>query len=517
MRKYELIAIIIMNLLFPLKGQAQWSIKNNLLYDAALSFNAGAEYRLQPQWTVALNVGYSPFETGTNTTRRWRHVLVMPEMRYWFCEAYAGHFLSVNTVYSHYNAAKLDLPLYGTKDKRYQGDFVGVGASWGYAIPFGHNNHWNIEFEVGADLAYTWYDKYDCAHCGEKLGSDHKFFVLPKLAINLAWVLPGKYYNKERAHACEEDLFFENIPWIAPDPVRPRPNLLTCKVETQRPENPYKADRPYVYFPLDKTILRRDFRDNGAVLDRIERTTRRILADTIHRVQTLQITGLASIEGPEKHNCELGEGRARALMNYLQQRVPAPEGIYEIQNGCEAWDEFREQVNNLRLLKNGEKVEVEPESPAEATLKAITPEVLASISTKEIMDLLDIIDNEPDPAQREARIKRMNGGSTFRYLKQYILANQRNSAYIRVFYEPVPDKAADAINAAVDLCQQERFEEALALLQPYAADPRAQNTLGVALYMTDHIEEAIAAFRRGAEAGSQEAVRNLKEVEKVDN
>ena len=97
---------------WSLVGQAQWSLRNNLLYDAALTPNLSGEVRVKPKWTLALNLGFSPFETGTNSTRRWRHVLVMPEARYWFCEAYSHHFLSVNAVYSHYNVAKLDLPLY---------------------------------------------------------------------------------------------------------------------------------------------------------------------------------------------------------------------------------------------------------------------------------------------------------------------------------------------------------------------------------------------------------------------
>ena len=109
-------------------SHAQVAIKNNLLYDAALTPNLGVEFRLpgQQHWTAALNVGYSPFKLGTDTERRWRHVLVMPEMRYWFCEAFARHFLGVNVVYSHYNASKLKLPLYSTEDFRDQGDLAGL-------------------------------------------------------------------------------------------------------------------------------------------------------------------------------------------------------------------------------------------------------------------------------------------------------------------------------------------------------------------------------------------------------
>ena len=54
-RKIVLYMLIILS--FPLASYSQWSIKNNLLYDAALTWNAGIENRISHHWTTALNVG----------------------------------------------------------------------------------------------------------------------------------------------------------------------------------------------------------------------------------------------------------------------------------------------------------------------------------------------------------------------------------------------------------------------------------------------------------------------------
>ncbi|MBO5785559.1 MAG: DUF3575 domain-containing protein [Bacteroidaceae bacterium] len=62
-RKIVLYMLIILS--FPLASYSQWSIKNNLLYDAALTWNAGIENRISHHWTTALNVGYSPYKLGT--------------------------------------------------------------------------------------------------------------------------------------------------------------------------------------------------------------------------------------------------------------------------------------------------------------------------------------------------------------------------------------------------------------------------------------------------------------------
>ena len=111
-------------------------------------------------------------------------------------------------------------------------------------------------------------------------------------------------------------------------------------------------------------------------------------------------------------------------------------------------------------------------------------------------------------------MKRHNGGKTYRYLLQNVLLDQRNSGYLRIYYDYVPDEAAAAINRASELLRQERYSEALDLLQPYREDERAQNALGVALYQTGHEEEAIACFRRAAAAGNEQARKNLLQLRK---
>lgn len=531
------ILLYLLFLLFPLAVSAQWALKNNLLYDAALTWNAGVETRIRPQWTLALGAGYSPYKLGTNSTQRWRHLMIMPEARYWFCEAYARHFISMNAVYSHYNASKLNLPIYGTGDYRYQGDFAGAGASYGYAVAIGKNKHWNVEFEVGADLCYSWYDKYECEHCGDELGSESKWFVLPKLGVNFAWILPGEYFNKERMHACEEVLPVESVPELmevppfvptfdyVPDNTGKAGQLLQSNPILAHINDfvPYTSDRIlrkesnslYVFFPLDDTALLPDFRDNRPVLDSIVSATRQIMADTISSVRKIAIIGMASVEGPEDRNSLLGEGRSHALKEYIQQHVLVPDSLFDIANGCEAWSEFRDQLEDIRTLKAGGKVEALPGSPAAETLVALTPEVLSGITLDEVDHMLAIIKEEDNPARREQRIRQANGGRTYDFLKQNVLADQRNSGYLRIYYDYVPDEAARAINEATAYLRQERTADALRLLLSRQNDPRAWNAMGVAYYKMGNIRQAQRCFQQAAENGDAHARKNLQQLQEV--
>lgn len=236
----------------------------------------------------------------------------------------------------------------------------------------------------------------------------------------------------------------------------------------------------YVFFPLDKWTLRHDYRGNAATLDTIVSITRQIMADTTSSVKVIQIVGLASPEGSVARNNLLGQNRAVALRNYIQSRVSVPDTAFELCNGGEAWTELRSQVEELDMEGRDQ--------------------------------LLGIIDNEPDPDVRERKMKRLNGGRTYRYLKDNVLSDQRNSGYIRIYYDYVPDSAAAVINKASALLRREKYQEALDTLEPVRHDTRSLNAQGVALYMTGRKEEALNCFRRGAELGDKQAKDNLTQL-----
>ena len=237
----------------------------------------------------------------------------------------------------------------------------------------------------------------------------------------------------------------------------------------------------YVHFPLDKTTLLRDFRDNAPILDRIVDITRQIMADSTSHVVKIQIIGLASVEGPQSRNLQLGKGRAEALKRYVQGRVATPDDLYECVNGGEAWTELRDQISDT-------------DSPYRE-------------------QLLSIIDNEPNLDRREAKIKALDRGKAFAYLKSNVLSDQRNSGYVRIYYDYVPDAAAATINKASALLRQEKYDEALQMLRTVQSDQRAQNALGVALYMTGDKEAGIRCFEAAASNGNAEAIQNLKQLQ----
>lgn len=239
----------------------------------------------------------------------------------------------------------------------------------------------------------------------------------------------------------------------------------------------------YVHYPLNSSVLNRDFRGNSSTLDRIVDITRSIMADTTSSVKIIQIVGLASVEGPLKNNVSLAGRRADALKRYIQQRVSVPDALFECANGGEAWTELRDQIADGNFDGRDE--------------------------------LLRIIDTEKNPDRRELLIKQLDGGRPYAYLRDNVLSDQRNSGYLRIYYDYVPDTAAKTINEATELMGRQKYAEALRMLQTVKDDKRAHSALGVAYYMTGDKQTGLEYMRRAAADGNVQAKRNLEQLEAV--
>lgn len=169
------------------------AVKTNLLYDATSTINLGTEFGLSPKWTLDVSANYNPWTYSNN--KKWKHWLVQPEARYWFCNKMMEHFIGFHTIAGSYNIGNVnaDFKFLGTdfsklKDYRYEGWFVGAGVAYGYSWVL--SKHWNLEAELGVGYTYSKSDKFECASCGEKLEDDktHHYVGPTKAALNLVYV-----------------------------------------------------------------------------------------------------------------------------------------------------------------------------------------------------------------------------------------------------------------------------------------------------------------------------------------
>ena len=174
------------------------AFRSNMLYNATLSPNLGAEVRLDSSWTAGINVGLNAWDVDKQKNKKWRHLLVSPNVRHYFGQkrdslhyySLSGRYMELNAIYSHFNVGNVKFPfgLYkSVRDRRLQGDLLALGGKYGYAWILARD--WRVEAEAGVAVGYAWYKEYDCDHCGTYYGKGDRIFLLPQLGINVVYII----------------------------------------------------------------------------------------------------------------------------------------------------------------------------------------------------------------------------------------------------------------------------------------------------------------------------------------
>ena len=428
------------------------ALKNNLLYDAAATPNLQLEIRLAPKWSLELGAGFNPFPLKDTSFPKWRHVSAWIAPRYWFCHVFNRGFLSFNVAYAHYNVAGNAYPISWmykqVKDNRYQGDAVMAGLSYGWH--FAISPHFSIELEGGVDAGYSWYDQFECKHCGNKRDHGGRWFVLPKVGVNLSIPLGGDELSLAKRCDCEklEQPAEESMPQVADtvpaepeekiEPFVPAKRLLAPRMMPQRriafvsyfePKvnqmhklrnrllrseeeyEPYDSSMAlsadprnvFLYFEVNVTKMDRSFIQNDMLMDSIMHILGSVQADSTIRISHIRIVGYASFDGRQAYNERLAGSRAKTIKEYMQSVYALPDSVFEVSNGGESWAELRYGLS---------KVEFEGRD-----------------------EVLQIIDSEPDADQREVQIKKLHGGETYRYMRDELKHILRNLGCITIYCE----------------------------------------------------------------------------------
>lgn len=189
---FRLFAVVLMITAGMSVYAQRFAVKTNLVGDLLASPSVAGEVGIAPKWTIDLSGQFNFWKMGGD--RRWKHWVVQPEARYWFCDRFSGHFVGAHLLGGQYNVGGVNLPinflgsnLKKLKDNRYQGWFGGAGIAYGYDWVL--NRHWNLEAELGIGWIYTRFDKFRCAGCGKKIDTDHphNYFGPTKVAVNLVY------------------------------------------------------------------------------------------------------------------------------------------------------------------------------------------------------------------------------------------------------------------------------------------------------------------------------------------
>lgn len=188
MKKYILSLLAVLFLIPTISYGQKVGLKTNALYWATTTPNLGVEVALSQKFTLALSAGWNPFDLRTRKfddgscfKTRVKHLLIMPELKYWNCCTFQRSFWGVHGIYSHYNVGGISF-IDALDEHRYQGDAFGGGISYGYQWALG--SRWGLEASVGAGFLHLDYEKHHKGYCekglcGEFLGNFTKNYWGP--------------------------------------------------------------------------------------------------------------------------------------------------------------------------------------------------------------------------------------------------------------------------------------------------------------------------------------------------
>lgn len=176
MKRYFLLAVVLILASTGTSWSQKMAVKTNALYWTTATPNVGMEFALADRWTLDLAAGYNPWTFNKESNLKWKHWLVSPEVRYWFCEGLHGHFIGINSNFTQFNVSGVPVSDYfinlkstpelegSLKDSRIYGWAVGAGITYGHQFII--SRRWNLELTAGFGWWYSEFDQFESRKCG---------------------------------------------------------------------------------------------------------------------------------------------------------------------------------------------------------------------------------------------------------------------------------------------------------------------------------------------------------------
>lgn len=184
------IKVFLLSFLLPLFSvnahSQQVGTKANMLWWATTTPNLGVEVTIGKKLTISADGNYNAW-TFFSDGMSLRHWLMQPEVRYWTCKSFEGHFVGLHGHYGKYNVGQI--PFLPELDKyTYRGELYGGGISYGYHFAIGRR--WGLELTAGIGYTYLEYNKYVCSECAELMGRYKRHFFGPtRLGVSFIYII----------------------------------------------------------------------------------------------------------------------------------------------------------------------------------------------------------------------------------------------------------------------------------------------------------------------------------------
>jgi len=160
------------------------ALKTNLAALGLLVANLGVEFSFGHGFSLDLPFYYSPYDITSKF--RVRVLGTQPELRYWLRRDWPGegHFFGLNGTVAGFNISFPGSDRFQDPERA----LWGVGLSYGYALNFGADKRWGLEFNIGAGYMNYHLDTFANVYNGKLLNTKKKsYWGITRVGISLTY------------------------------------------------------------------------------------------------------------------------------------------------------------------------------------------------------------------------------------------------------------------------------------------------------------------------------------------
>lgn len=263
-------------------------------------------------------------------------------------------------------------------------------------------------WRLGAELSYTAFaDRFN----GVK--TDFPLDGRSNLKVGVTYLLGKKSKKPVTAMA----------PIVYDNRLRTVPALPFIMPEAENVKRRQLTGRAFLDFPVNETVIYPSYRRNPQELKRICATIDSALFDKTIHVTKISLHGYASPESPYSNNTRLAKGRTAALEAYLRKRYKLSASVFHSTFTPEDWDNLRGFISNSDRRRTKSDIWYENASILE------TPEAPTAVLNHRD-ELLQVIDLNIDPDEKELKLKEVAGGEPYKWLLKHVYPGLRHTDYI---------------------------------------------------------------------------------------
>lgn len=296
--------------------------------------------------------------------------------------------------------------------------------------------------------------------------------------------------------------------------------------------------KAYLDYPVNRTELYPDYRNNPRELHKIIETIDKVRNDSNVTITGIGIHGYASPEGSWANNIRLSEGRAATLKGYIMQLRHFEDGIFTVNNTPEDWDGLDSLLSASNLDHREEILAIVRDRNLEPDARNEKIRQTWPVQYKFILDTWY-------PALRHSdytvqyKIRTMSDREAAKLLHtQPQLLSLNKMFRIANLYEPGSDEYNEVFDIAVRIYPNDPIanmnaanvalkrgllDQAATYLDKAGDSPQATHSRGVLAMLQHRFDEAETLLESARQAGIVEAetnlgiLRQMRELNESDN